>query len=381
MLLDVTRLLRRALRGERATGVDRVALAYMEHWEKRARALVRMGGLWITPDIHASSALFEALRESAPAPSLRRTLIRALPRHRAVDPESALCNPSLSGFDNPAYTHAVRQRGLHAIYCLYDLIPITHPEFCRAGSRDAWRRRLQVMAASASGLIVNTQAVRRDLVTYAADVRLALPPIEVIPLGVSALPRPAPASPLDKPYFVTIGTVEARKNHLLLLHVWRRLCDTRPMDEVPRLVIIGQRGWECEQVFDHLDRSPALREAVIELGACDDAALSTWLQHARALLFPSFAEGFGLPLIEAMAMGTPAIVSALDVFREVAGPLPEFLDPLDGPAWRSAVLDYARPDSPRRAEQLARLRGFRAPTWADHFSTVDAALRDWKLLV
>ena len=380
MLLDITRLLRRALRGEQPTGIDRVSLAYLAHWEHRARALVRLGGLWFTPDARGSSWLFAALREAAPAPSLRRTLARSLPRHRAVSRGSTLCNASLSGFDNSAYARAVRQRGLRALYCLYDLIPLTHPEFCRAGAQDAWRQRLQVMCASASGLIVNTEAVRRDLVAYAAGAGLVLPPIAVIPLGVSPLPLPASESPLDQPYFVTIGTIEARKNHLLLLHAWRRLCDTRPMDEVPRLVIIGQRGWECEQVLDQLDRSPALRDTVIELGTCDDAALSTWLRHARALLFPSFAEGFGLPLIESMAMGTPAIVSDLEVFREVAGSVPEFLDPLDGPAWRQAVLDHSRPDSPRRADQLERMRGFRPPTWADHFASVDAALRDWKLL-
>ena len=380
MLLDITRLLRRALRGERATGIDRVGLAYLEHWEQGARALVRLGGLWVTPDARGSSWLFAALREAAPASNLRRIVAKALPRHRPVNRGSTLCNASLSGFDNSAYARAVRQRGLRAFYCLYDLIPLTHPEFCRAGAQDAWRQRLKVMSASASGLIVNTQAVRRDVLAYAGSAGLVLPPVAVVPLGVSPLPLAASEPPLEQPYFVTIGTIEARKNHLLLLHAWRRLCDTRPKDEVPRLVIIGQRGWECEQVLDQLDRNPALRGVVMELGTCDDAALSTWLRHARALLFPSFAEGYGLPLIEAMTMGTPAIVSDLEAFREIAESVPEFLDPLDGPAWRQAILDYSTPHSPRRAAQLERMRGFRAPTWADHFATVDAALSDWKLL-
>ncbi len=60
--------------------------------------------------------------------------------------------------------------------------------------------------------------------------------------------------------------------------------------------------------------------------------LSNWLAHARALLFPSFAEGFGLPVVEALSVGTPVIATDLPAFREAAGSIPEYLDPLDGPA-------------------------------------------------
>ncbi len=368
------------MRGERPTGIDRVALAYVEHWEGRARALVRMGDTWITPDAQASRTLFAALRESASPGELRRALIRAVPRHRAVSSGSVLCNPSLSGFDSMAYRHQVHRRGLRAFYCLYDLIPIAHPEFCRPGAKAAWQQRVREMAASASGMIVNTETVRRELVAHARHAGLTLPPTAVIPLGVNALPDRQQAAPLDRPYFVTVGTVEARKNHLLLLHVWRRLCDTLPAADVPHLVIIGQRGWECEQVFDLLDRSAALRDAVIELGSCDDAVLASWLRHARALLFPTFAEGYGLPLVEALALGTPVIASALEVFQEIACTVPDYLDPLDGLGWRDTVLDYARTDSPLRAAQLRRLHGFRAPSWDDHFSALEAALQGWKLM-
>jgi hypothetical protein len=98
------------------------------------------------------------------------------------------------------------------------------------------------------------------------------------------------------------------------------------------------------------------------------------LAGARALLFPSFAEGYGLPLAEALALGTPAICSDLPALREVGGAVPEFLDPLDGPGWREAVLHYAASPAPRRDAQLTRLAGWQAPSWADHFRAVDRLL-------
>ncbi len=176
---------------------------------------------------------------------------------------------------------------------------------------------------------------------------------------------------MPEPYFVVLGTIEPRKNHLLLLNLWRRLVEEFGQ-QVPRLVVIGQRGWECEQVVDMLERCEALKGVVVELNGCDDVALATWLHHAQALLFPSFAEGYGIPLVEAMSLGTPVIASDLPVFHELAGDIPEYLDPLDGEGWRKAVLEYTMLGSSLRNAQLVRLAGWQAPEWSAHFEKVDA---------
>jgi glycosyltransferase involved in cell wall biosynthesis len=177
----------------------------------------------------------------------------------------------------------------------------------------------------------------------------------------------------EQPTFVILGTIEARKNHLMLLHVWSRLVE-RLGSTAPRLLVIGQRGWECEQVFDLLDRSQSLKHVVTEIGRCDDETLAGHLAGARALLFPSLIEGYGLPLVEALRSGVPVIASNLPVFREIAGEVPDYLDPLDGPAWEKAILSYTERTSEARHAQLRRLAAYRAPTWADHFDAVDSWL-------
>jgi glycosyltransferase involved in cell wall biosynthesis len=169
-----------------------------------------------------------------------------------------------------------------------------------------------------------------------------------------------------------LGTIEPRKNHLLLLNLWTRLAAATPA--APRLLVIGARGWENEQVVDMLERSHRLRGLVEEHNGLSDAQVGAFLHQARALLLPSFAEGFGLPLAEALASGVPAICSDIPVFREVGRDTPDYIDPLDLHAWRDAVLDYCHPDSPRRAAQLQRLAQWRAPRWADHFTAVEQLL-------
>lgn len=123
-----------------------------------------------------------------------------------------------------------------------------------------------------------------------------------------------------------------------------------------------------------LERCASLPGTVIEEANCSDERLHAWLQHARALLFPSFVEGYGMPLVEALGLGVPVLASDLDVFREVAADIPDYLDPLDGPAWAARIRDYARDDSHERTAQLARIEHFREPTWVDHFERVDAFL-------
>jgi glycosyltransferase involved in cell wall biosynthesis len=256
------------------------------------------------------------------------------------------------------------------VYFLHDLIPLTHPEYCRAGEVDKHRKRLHTMLTTGHGVIANSHSTLQDLIAHARSQNLFVPPYLVAHLGIPAWPAPLSKPPTEQPYFVVLSTIEARKNHLLLLHVWRSLVEKMGA-ATPKLVIIGQRGWECEQVVDLLERCEALHNVVTEVPRCEDAQLATWLKHAQALLFPSFAEGFGLPLVEALAQGVPVIASQLPAFKEVAGDIPDYLDPLDGVGWLAAVQAYTDTDHPARQAQLARLQGFRPPSWEDHFTQVE----------
>jgi glycosyltransferase involved in cell wall biosynthesis len=92
------------------------------------------------------------------------------------------------------------------------------------------------------------------------------------------------------------------------------------------------------------------------------------------VLFPSFAEGYGIPLVEALAAGLPVIASDLPVFREIGQDVPDLLPVDDVEAWCDAVSDYSQQPSSRRDAQLLRMKDFQVPDWREHFATVDALL-------
>ena len=117
-----------------------------------------------------------------------------------------------------------------------------------------------------------------------------------------------------------------------------------------------------------LERCPSIRGKVHEFSRVTDSEVRALIEGACALLMPSFSEGFGLPIIEALALGVPVLCSNIPPFVEIGGGVPEFFDPLDGPSWHAALVDYAMPNSARRAAQIVRLKDWTAPNWPEHFA-------------
>ncbi|MBO1855168.1 glycosyltransferase family 4 protein [Burkholderia cenocepacia] len=376
IFLDVTRLLSRLYNGLRPTGVDRVGLAYIERYGARANAVLSERGFSVVLTDKDSQQTFEILLSSI----CNRYAIRKLVARSCVNQlrfknvaSSTLLHTSHNGMEFQRYYRAMARRNARSVFMVHDLIPLTHAEYCRPGVDNAHRQRIHTALRHANGLIANSQATLDSLTVEADLAGLRLPPSVVAPLASGVATRAQGSSPLDHPYFVMLGTIEPRKNHWFMLHVWRRLVE-RHGAAAPKLIIIGRRGWECENVIDMLDRCRNLRGVVIEEADCSDDRLHLWLQHARALLFPSFVEGYGMPLVEALALRVPVLASELDVFHEIAADIPDYIDPLDGPGWLSHIEAYSQEDCVKRDAQLARIERFREPTWAEHFDHVDRFL-------
>jgi glycosyltransferase involved in cell wall biosynthesis len=373
LLLDATRLIWRRWAGRHPTGIDRVCLAYLEHFAVNSQAVVQHRHVRRILDRESSAALFDILAQ--PPANFRRAFISRALRFaaRGSGPGGGrlYLNIGHTGLDSEGFRKWVATTDVRPIYFVHDLIPITDPEFCRSGEAERHKQRMQTVLETASGIIGNSQATLDDLAAFAEHQQTAMPPALAAWLGTTPLaPVDIPPEKPKRPSFVTLGTIEARKNHLLLLRIWSRLV-AKLGPRAPRLVIIGQRGWEADQVFEILDRDRSLRGHVLELNLCTDEELAYHLATARALLFPSFAEGYGLPLVEALRSGTPVIASGLPAFREIGQGVPMLLDPADEASWEAAIVDFAQPESAARAGQLRRLAAFRAPTWGGHFRRVD----------
>lgn len=375
---DLSRLISRA-RHPTPTGIDRVDLAYAEALLGAARPvsftgrLPGLGQFGFATTAVARFVAATAARWAHPDPAgvPLRHLLTGIGQPAPLPPGALRLIVAHQLLDRPGVLgRQLRRDGTRLVTFLHDTIPADFPEFCRPGGDLRHRRRLATTATLAAGIIANSEATARALRPH---LGAAPPPLLVAPLGLTARPRQAAPASL-RPYFLCLGTIEPRKNHRLLLDVWRRLASDLPPAEVPTLVIAGRRGWQNHEVFERLDRCPVVAAHVREVGRVPDADLPALIAGARAVLMPSFAEGYGLPVGEALALGVPVIASDLPAHREVGGAVPDYLDPLDGPGWQAAIIDHARPGSLRRAGQIDRLERWRAPEWRDHFRAVFAFL-------
>lgn len=384
LLLDVSRMIWRRWAGMRPTGIDRTCLAWHDHYGARAQAvLLHRHGRHILPE-SASQSLFAILNEEdnqaaqGSPTAFRRRFIAWLARNgrHLVRSQPGRGRPWLNvghtGLNLPGLAGWVDAVDVKPVLMLHDIIPITHPQYCRAGEAERHAVRIRTMLSIARLIITNSRHTLETLEDYAAAQGLAVPRAVPVWLGTPrlALPQAPPSGPGDE--FVILGTIEGRKNHALLLDVWDRLVQ-QPQAKAPRLVIIGRQGWACDDVLARLDRG-GFGDRVERTGSLDDDSIARRLATARALLFPSFAEGYGLPLVEALDAGIPVIASDLQVFREIGQGVPDLLAPDDVAGWAAAILDYAGPHSMARAAQMQRMAHFRTPGWAEHFARVDAAL-------
>ena len=375
ILLDVSRLIWRVWRGGLPTGIDRVCLAYVDHFRQRAQAVIQFKGRFrvLRPD--HSDELFDLFVEARRFRELFvRLVARAMPvASRSGSTGQLYLNLGHTGLDDPSLGAWVRRSGVRAVFLIHDLIPIVHPEYCRPGEAAKHRRRMANALDCAFGIIGNSQATLDDLVDFADVTGRAVPPSVSAPIAGAPRPSGILARQFERPHFVTVGTIEGRKNHVLLLQIWRKLVAAQG-PAAPLLVIIGQRGWEAENAIAMLERATDLRGHVLEFGRCSDDELIGLLAGARALLMPSFAEGFGLPVAEALELQVPVIASDLPVFREFAGDIPAYLDPLDGTGWQRTILSYVD-DCSDRQRQLSAIQYYEAPNWPLHFAQVEAWLQ------
>lgn len=382
IILDLSRLLSRLLHPT-PTGVDRVEMAYARGLLKQdifplEFAAVHPLGIHGLLPRSAALAFLDAIEdawENHDAQRKSRELafalywsLRLLPKqiHRHETP-TIYIQASPNNFQNPELMRRIIKRTQSRLVCMvHDLIPLEYPEYARADGAEKHARRIGTVVDQADGILVNSYATLASLEPWL--VKSGRNPLTAVAhLGTNDIPI-APAVVTGDPYFICVGTIEPRKNHLLLLNLWRAMAEKRDAAAIPKLIIVGRRGWENEQIVDMLERCSALNHCVEERGRVGDQELRTLLAGARGLLMPSFAEGYGMPVSEAIAVNVPVICSDLPALREAGGDIPAYLDPLDGPGWMQAIDDLSRSDSQLATRQAIARQAWSAPTWEQHIA-------------
>jgi glycosyltransferase involved in cell wall biosynthesis len=266
---------------------------------------------------------------------------------------------------------------------IHDLTFFTNPEWHEHSKTAFFRRAISYAAAHARVLISVSDYTARQI----EELLPGHAPVVVAPHGVDlirfstrdqddASTLAAHQLPLDVPYIFFVGTLEPRKGIDVLLDAFATLAKN---DDVTQLWLAGQSGWGLNTLDEQIGAHPAASR-IRRLGFVDDDVLPALFRQARAVTYPSRGEGFGLPVLEAMACGASVVTSANTVMAEVAGDACLLVDAGNADALADGLSRVLRSRDEERSNRatLARTRA-ELFTWdvslARHLEAYELALQ------
>jgi O-antigen biosynthesis alpha-1,2-rhamnosyltransferase len=249
---------------------------------------------------------------------------------------------------------AAKASGARIVVMIYDLIPILRTELCSNTDIALFRPWFERAVAVADQLLCISRATMHAMHAYAAQTGIAIgAPARAVMLG-SDFPEAAATVRHERlsrllgetgPLFLCVSTLDARKNQVTLLDAFDLLWS---QGHDSRLVLVGRRGWDSDALVRRIRSHPRHGERLFWLDDVGDADLAAAYRRVSAVIMPSRAEGFGLPLVEALAAGAPVLASDLEVFREIVGNRARFFPPEDAVAL-AALVKSTDFDGERRA--------------------------------
>ena len=255
------------------------------------------------------------------------------------------------------------------VVTIHDLSLFTQSETHEADNVTRGKRRIPLMARRASMIIAPSEWTRREITE---QLGIRADKIRVIPEAAREVMKPAGEEECQRvlakhniraPFLLYVGTIEPRKNLLTLIRAYHDLLASSA--HAPRLVMCGGRGWLCDEVFRLVEKLQ-LQDQVQFTGYVEDGDLPALYSSARAFVYPSSYEGFGLPPLEAMACGAPVIASNATSLPEVVGGAGLMHAPDDQLALTQAMITLLDDEDTRRhfqrlgLEQAARFSWDRA---------------------
>ena len=283
----------------------------------------------------------------------------------AGDPSVLLLLDSTWAGEIWPYLDHYRKHGGRVVAVLYDMIPFLYPDTVDEGTRIAHTSWWGQAHYHIDCVACISQSVRQDYLKWLTQQEISVPlmsgQVAYFRLG-SELSRDDPMIRLmseETPFFLMVGSLEPRKNYGVVLDAFEILWRSGNM---ARLVIVGAHGWRSEPLLARMLGHPEFNQRLFLIRDASDRDLASLYVKTEALISSSLAEGFGLPVAEAIQYGAPIICSDIPIFHEVAGGHGHYFVPTDR---ESLVVELRSLLEVRQARSVAPRSGESLVTWRD----------------
>jgi glycosyltransferase involved in cell wall biosynthesis len=266
--------------------------------------------------------------------------------------------------------------GVKLVHMLYDMLPLVTPQYSGHAS-DSLRIYSQQVYPLCDLMFSISANTKKDVINWLEHNGLEIPPIQVIRLG-DDFQFAGPIKPeeayfaKESPFLLCVGTVEARKNHTLLYYAYK-LAHSKGID-LPTMVIVGRKGWKANDIYDLITSDPETKPKFLLLGDTNDEELSWLYDNCLFSVYPSFYEGWGLPIAESLARGVPCACSNTSSMTEIADDLPYYFNPASTDECLATIENLLKPEALHEARK--KIKQYKPTAWDETFSIINKQVGD-----
>jgi glycosyltransferase involved in cell wall biosynthesis len=270
-----------------------------------------------------------------------------------------------------ATLYCIKQRlNLSIILFCYDTIPILFPEYCVSGVPEKFQQYFVDVAWCANVVLCISEHSRSDLLTYLQNVGAPVPKLEVVSLGTE-IPTTREQSYsgdileiLNTKFILFVSTIEARKNHRVLYEAYKKILGVDKKD-TPLLVFVGMRGWGTDELISDIESDIIVGSYIRCLHNISDSDLAHLYENSLFTVYPSFYEGWGLPIAESLAYGKFCLASNVASLPEVGRDLIEYLPPDDADLWAERIVFYSDNVGALAAAEKKIVESYQSSSWME----------------
>lgn len=268
-----------------------------------------------------------------------------------------------------------RDKGIKIITCCYDLIPVIFPQYCVGDVAGKFKAYFNKLSWGSAAVLCISKQSQSDLLKLWHDTGTVIRKTEVIPLGDNIPNGEGEISPeierlTSDPFILFVSTIERRKNHEVVYRAYHLLSRAGHKAKLPKLVFVGMPGWGAGDLLSDLNLDPFTQDLIVQLHHVSDSELLALYKRAQFCVYPSFYEGWGLPVGEALSLGKPVLASDQGSLPEVGGELVRYVSPWDPQDWAAAILEWIESPDLLAAEAKRVANGYRSRTWSETAVTV-----------
>jgi glycosyltransferase involved in cell wall biosynthesis len=289
-----------------------------------------------------------------------------------------LGSPMLDGKYNANVASAKRRLGIRYTLLLHDILPVVAPDMFDRSLLKPFQAWLPDVVAICDLILVSSQHGRNELLNYGVRNGVPMPPLGQIRFGagfstIASASEPS-NDPLPERFVLFVATIEIRKNHRLLLRVWRRLIEKHGAGAVPTLLFVGRMGWMVADLMAELRASNFLDGKIVLKSGIADIILQRAYERCLFTVYPSFCEGWGLPVAESLAHGKLCIASNRTSIPEVGGDFVDYIDPESEESALAAVERALFEEGYVEARNAYIRANYKPRDWSECFDDLLAAL-------